>query len=78
MNITRVKLLTRYAQRVWKFNLDGREFRYVTNRKHKFTEVYTFHDDGERLYYMIERYLPLRSINREQDIRKFFTLLMLQ
>jgi len=77
MNITKVKLLTRYIQRTWRFTLDNRSFYYLTNRKNKCTEVFTC-DDGARQYYIINQYLPLPQTNREQGIRKFFALLMLQ
>lgn len=76
MNITRVKQLN-YTQRVWKFILDDRKFLYVTNRKRKYTEVYNI-DDGEKIYHIMDKYLPLNPHNKERDIRRFFALMLLQ
>jgi len=76
MHITKVKQLN-YTQRIWKFILDDRKFLYVTNRKRKYTEVYNV-DDGDKIYYIMDKYLPLNPHNKERDIRKFFTLMMLQ
>lgn len=76
MNITKIKKLP-YAQRIWKFTIDNRKFFYLTNRKRNYTEIFTV-DDGFYIYHRIDKYLSLDPHNKEQGIRRFLFLTMLQ
>jgi hypothetical protein len=79
MNITKIKQI--YSdQKAWNFKLDGRRFIYITNRRGNYTDVYTVDATLPFISYSIPKYIPLDPdpINREQSIRKYFALIMLQ